>query len=93
MNTINQRQEGDKVPNLDVFFLWDLTTPDVYVDLPFLLSEFLSVWAGKDMRGSLLYGGMLITHLARSFCILENCEAMFLTIEPQKSFSTLLYKR
>lgn len=83
-NTINQRQEGDKVPSIDVFFLWPLTTPNVYVDLPFLLAEFLTVRVGKDMRGSALYGGMLITRLARSFGILAKREAMFLTIEPQK---------
>lgn len=63
------------------------------MDISFLLAEFLSFWACKDRRGSPLYGGMLITQIARSFGILDKREAMFFTIEPQKDFSPLLYKR
>lgn len=37
-NPINQHQEGDKYPTMDVFFLWALISPDAYVDLPFLLA-------------------------------------------------------
>ncbi|CAH1424455.1 unnamed protein product [Lactuca virosa] len=51
-NTINQRQEGDKCPTIDVFFVRALTSPDVYVDLPFLLVDFLAVRARKDRRWS-----------------------------------------
>ncbi|CAI9280864.1 unnamed protein product [Lactuca saligna] len=55
-NTINYIQEGDKCLTIDVFLLWAFTTPDVYVDLPFLLADFLVTRAGKDRRGSPLYG-------------------------------------
>ena len=61
--------------------------------LPFHLVEFLTVRAAKDRRGSPLYGGMWITQLARSFGIFEKREASMLTVEPQKPFCTLLYKR
>lgn len=60
-NAINRREEGDKCPTIDVFFLWALITPDVYVDLPFLLADFLVSRARKDRQGSPLYGGMSIT--------------------------------
>ncbi|CAI9282080.1 unnamed protein product [Lactuca saligna] len=36
---------------------------------------------------------MLITRLARSFEVLEKREDVMLTVEPQKPFSVLLYKR
>ncbi|CAH1434432.1 unnamed protein product [Lactuca virosa] len=71
-NTINERQEGDRCPTIDVFFLWVLTSNDVYADLPFHLAEFLVVRAAKDRRGSPLYCGMLITRLARGFSIPED---------------------
>lgn len=61
------------------------------MDIPFLLEEFLTIRAGKDRRGSPLYGGMLITQLARSFGILEKLEASFLIIKLGNS-SPLLYK-
>ncbi|CAH1417055.1 unnamed protein product [Lactuca virosa] len=92
-NTINQRQEGDKCPTIYVFFLWALITPDVYVDLRSLLADFLVARAGKDRLGSPIYGGMLITRLACYFGILDKREAVFLTVESHKPFSTLFYKR
>lgn len=49
--------------------------------------------AGKDSRGSPLYGGMLITQLACSFGVLDKREAVLLNLELHKPFSTLLYKR
>lgn len=75
------------------FLLWVLTSTEVYSDLPFNLADFLTVRAAKDRHGSLLYGGMWITRLVRSFGIFEKQEASMLTVEPQKTFSTLLYKR
>ncbi|CAI9299788.1 unnamed protein product [Lactuca saligna] len=57
------------------------------------LADFLIVRAAKDRRGSPLYGGMWITRLVRSFGIFLKREASLLTVEPQKTFSTLLYKR
>ncbi|CAH1440187.1 unnamed protein product [Lactuca virosa] len=82
-----------KVPTLDVFFLWTLITPDIHVDIPFLLAVFLSIQAGKDRRVYPLYGKILITWIARSFGILDKRKAMFLTIELQTTCSPLLYKR
>ncbi|CAI9303859.1 unnamed protein product [Lactuca saligna] len=92
-NTINQKQEGDKCPMIDMFFLWALITPDVYISLPFLLVDFLVARSGKDKRGSPLYGGMLITRLACSFGVLGKRDVVILTVEYQNHFSTLLYKR
>ncbi|CAI9298123.1 unnamed protein product [Lactuca saligna] len=86
-------REGDKCPTVDVFFLWVLTSTEVYADLPFHLADFLTVRAAKDRRGSPLNGGMWITQLAQSFGIFEKWEASLLTVKPQKTFSTLLYKR
>ncbi|CAI9283780.1 unnamed protein product [Lactuca saligna] len=91
-DTINQQQEGDKCPTIDIFFLWDLTSDNTHVDLPFLLVDFLAVRAGKDRRGSPLYGGMLITLIACSYGVLEKREAMMLIVEPKNPYSTLLYK-
>ncbi|CAH1427605.1 unnamed protein product [Lactuca virosa] len=92
-NTINQQQEGDNCPTIDVFFLWVVTSDNTHVDLPFLLADFLAVRAGKDRRGSPSYGDMLITRLSHSYGILDKHEAMMLTVKPQNPFSTLLYKR
>lgn len=78
---------------MDIFFLWALISPNACVDLPFLLAEFLAEWVDKDRQGSPLYGGMLITRLVDSFGILDKREAMFFTVETQKPFSNLLYKR
>ncbi|CAI9268352.1 unnamed protein product [Lactuca saligna] len=91
-NNINQRQKGDKAPVLHVFILWALITTDIYVDIPLLLAEFLSIRAGKDRHGSPLYDGMFITRIAQSFGIIYQREAMFLTIKPQKAFSPLFLK-
>ncbi|CAI9271392.1 unnamed protein product [Lactuca saligna] len=61
--------------------------------IPFLLVKFLSILARKDRLGSPLYGGMLITRIARPIGILDKHEAMYLRVEPQKAFSPFLYKR
>lgn len=69
---------GDKCPTMDVFFLWALISSDAYVNLPFLLADFLVERAGKDRQGSPSYGCMLIMRLMHSFGVLDKREAMFL---------------
>lgn len=32
--TINMRKDDDKVPNLDVFYLWSIITPNTFCSLP-----------------------------------------------------------
>ncbi|CAI9301117.1 unnamed protein product [Lactuca saligna] len=54
--TINQQQERDTCPTIDVFFLWALTSDNTHVDLPFLLVDFLAIQAEKDRRESPVYG-------------------------------------
>lgn len=56
---------------LDAFLLRALITPDIHVDIPFLLAEFLSIMACKDCQGSPLYGEMLTTRIAWSFGIID----------------------
>lgn len=78
--SINQRKEGDKVSSLDVFFLWSIITPDVFCNLPHCMTDFLASRAGKDNKGALLIGGMLIMKLSRSYGVFELWEARFLTL-------------
>ncbi|CAI9283615.1 unnamed protein product [Lactuca saligna] len=54
-NTTNQRQEGDKCPTMNMFFLWALISSDAYVDLPFLLADFIMERVGKDRQRSPSY--------------------------------------
>ncbi|CAH1432905.1 unnamed protein product [Lactuca virosa] len=80
-NEYNQPKVGrGQGPDIGRIFLWALVTPDVYLDIPFLLADFLSIRVGKDRCESPLYGGMLITCIARSFGVFDKHDAMFFTI-------------
>lgn len=47
----------------------------------------------KGSSRSPLYGGMLITRLARLFGVLQKREAIMITMDNGKPFSSLIYKR
>ena len=90
--TINQRKEGVKVPSLDVFYLWSITTLGVFFNLPHYVVELLTSRAGKDSKGSPLGGGILITKFSRSYDVFEPREASFLIIENTRPFNRVLIR-
>ena len=92
-STINMRKDGDKVPTLDIFYMWSIITPDVFCDLPYCIAKFLAEGAVKEKINSKINGGMFITRLARSFGILELPQAQMLTVIHPPPFNTALYRR
>lgn len=92
-STINMRKDADKVPNLDIFFLWCILTPGVFCNIPFFMKKYLAERVDKDIKGALICGGMLVTKLARSYGLFERRVTKFLTLMPTRHFNILLYKR
>ncbi|KAI3779277.1 hypothetical protein L2E82_08927 [Cichorium intybus] len=61
---------GDKVPIMNIFYIWGHFSPMVFLHLHFLMVVYLA----RDTKGkkatSLLYGRHFITHLALSYRVL-----------------------
>lgn len=91
--TIKKKKAGDNVLNLDIFFLWCIVTLGVFCNIPHYVAGFLAERVGKDRHRAPIYGGMLITKLARLYSIFERRDAIFLTLELTRSFNRLLFKR
>lgn len=67
--TINMRKDGDKVPNLDLFFLWIIIIPNTFCNIPYCLEKYLADGGVMDRKASRICGGMFVTTLARSYGI------------------------
>lgn len=87
------RKDDDKVPNLDLFYLWSILTSGVFCNIPHCLEKFLVEKGAKDRKGSSICGGMFVTKLARSYGLFERGTRKFLTMMHTRPFSPLLYKR
>lgn len=87
------RKDSDKVPNLDVFFLWSILTPRGFCNIPHCLATYLASRAAKDKTGVPICGGMFFTKLAKSYGLFERGAADILTLMLTRAFNVLLYKR
>ncbi|GKC42062.1 hypothetical protein Tco_1059784 [Tanacetum coccineum] len=77
--TIAGRKETThRVIEIDIYYLYCIYTPEVACNIPYWLSKYLK--AVKDKN--LIYGGMLVTKIARSFRLLTNEFRNALSIEP-----------
>ncbi|CAH1437955.1 unnamed protein product [Lactuca virosa] len=90
--SINQKKEGNRIPQLDVLFMWCILTPNVFCHLPYCVAYFLTKRAGKSRVGAPIYGGMMITKLARYFGLLDDPDDMFLTRMDGRSLLPSLFK-
>lgn len=41
-SSINMRKDDDKVPTLDIFYMWSIITPDVFCNLPYCMAKYLA---------------------------------------------------
>ena len=87
------RKDDDKVPTLDIFYLWSIITLDVFCNLPYCLAKYLAEGAVKERITSKINGRMFVTKLARTYVILEQGAKNFLTMVPTPPFSITLYRR
>lgn len=74
------RKDSEKVPNLDIYFLWGILTFGVFCNIPHCLATFMAERAAKDRKGAPICGGMLVTKLARSYGLFEIGARSFLTM-------------
>ncbi|CAI9260282.1 unnamed protein product [Lactuca saligna] len=89
--SINEKKERDRIPLVDVFFLC-IITPIVFCHLPYCVADFLVERLGKSRDGAPIYGGMLVTKLARSFGVFDEPKAGFLTRKEGRPFQPRLFK-
>lgn len=64
--TIDQEKIGDMFCKLDLFFLSCILTLGVVCNIPYHVAQLLSEKAAEGQAGAPIYGGHLVTHLARS---------------------------
>ncbi|GJR97042.1 hypothetical protein Tco_0269216 [Tanacetum coccineum] len=78
--TIAARKETThRITEIDLYYLYSIYTPEVACNIPYWLSKYF-----KGMREkNLIYGGMLVTRIARSFGLLTNEWRSALSVEPQ----------
>lgn len=91
--SINMRKDDDKVPNLDLSFLWRIIIPNTFCNIPYCLAKYLAEGGVKDRNASRICGGMFVTKLVRSYGIFENGAGNFLFMIHTRPFSIILYKR
>ena len=92
-STINMHKDDDKVPTLDIFYMWSIITTDIFCNLPYCLAKYLAEGAVKERITSKINGGMFFTKLARTYGILDQGAARVLTMIPSPPFSTTLFRR
>ncbi|GJU15627.1 hypothetical protein Tco_1143593, partial [Tanacetum coccineum] len=77
--TIARRKETThRVTEIDLYYLYCIYTPDVACNIPYWLYKYLMAVRDKN----LIYGGMLVTKIARSFGLLTNEFRNALSIKP-----------
>ncbi|GJZ03453.1 hypothetical protein Tco_0536728 [Tanacetum coccineum] len=77
--TIAGRKETiHRVTEIDLYYLYCIYTPKVVCNIPYWLSKYLKAIRDKN----LIYGGMFVTRIARSFGLLTNEMRDALSIEP-----------
>ncbi|GKB56315.1 hypothetical protein Tco_0912501, partial [Tanacetum coccineum] len=78
--TIAARKETThRITKIDLYYLYCIYTPEVACNIPYWLAKYF-----KGMREkNLIYGGMLVTRIARSFGLLTNEWRSALSVEPQ----------
>ena len=59
-----------RVTTSDLFFLYSIYTPGIYLNIPYWVAIMLTHGAGTKSSDS-IYGGMFVTRLARSYGILR----------------------
>lgn len=59
-STINQRKDDDKVPTLDVFYLWSINTPNTFFCIPYCIAVYLTEGVVKDRKTSKINGWMFM---------------------------------
>lgn len=92
-STINMRKDKDKVPNLDILFLWSILTLGFFCNIPYCLAKYLAKKVTKDRKFLPNCGGMLVTKLARSYGLFDRGAENLLTLMSTRRFNILLYKR
>lgn len=55
-STINMRKDDDKVPTLDIFYLWSIITLDAFCNLPCCIAKYLVEGAVKEKVTSKING-------------------------------------
>ncbi|GKA37603.1 retrovirus-related pol polyprotein from transposon TNT 1-94 [Tanacetum coccineum] len=77
--TIAERKETThRVTKIDLYYLYCIYTLEVICNIPYWLSKYLKGVRDKN----LIYGGMFVTRIARSFGLLTNKIRDALSIEP-----------
>ncbi|GJZ05536.1 hypothetical protein Tco_0539329 [Tanacetum coccineum] len=77
--TIAGRKETTyRITEIDLYYLYCIYTPEVTYNIPYWLSKYLKGVRDKN----LIYGGMLVIRIARSFGLLTNELRDALSIEP-----------
>ncbi|GJR39800.1 hypothetical protein Tco_1215484 [Tanacetum coccineum] len=77
--TIEGRKETThRVTEIDLYYLYCIYTPEVACNIPYWLSKYLKAMRDKN----LIYGGMLVTKIARSFGLLTDKLRDAFSIEP-----------
>jgi len=76
------RKDDDKVPNLDVFYLWSIIMPNTFCNIPYCLARYLGDGAVKERKTSKINGGIFVTRLARSYGVMGRGLGNTLTMIP-----------
>nr|GEW87453.1 retrovirus-related Pol polyprotein from transposon 17.6 [Tanacetum cinerariifolium] len=67
---IRRSQAPKKVTVTDLFYLRGMDVGSV--NIPYLFSRYLRLFALRRKRGAMIYGGQLVTHLAKHFGLLTK---------------------
>ncbi|GJT30567.1 hypothetical protein Tco_0910842 [Tanacetum coccineum] len=78
MTIAGRKETTHRVTEIDLYYLYCIYTPEVACNIPYCLSKYLKGVREKN----LIYGGMLVTKIARSFGLLTDELRDALSIEP-----------
>ncbi|GJR31571.1 hypothetical protein Tco_1107803 [Tanacetum coccineum] len=74
-----RKKTTHRITKIDLYYLYCIYTPEVACKIPYWLAKYF-----KGMREkNLIYGGMLVTRIARSFKLLTSEWRSALSVDPQ----------
>ncbi|GJR01086.1 hypothetical protein Tco_0524070 [Tanacetum coccineum] len=75
---MGRKETTHRVTKIDLYYLYYIYTPEIACNILYWLSKYLKAVRDKN----LIYGGMLVTKITRSFRLLINKLRDALSIEP-----------
>ncbi|GJS11347.1 retrotransposon ORF1 [Tanacetum coccineum] len=80
MTIVGRKETTHRVTEIDLYYLYYIYTPEVACKFLYWLFKYLKAVRDKN----LIYGGMLVTKIARSFGLLTNELRDDLTVEEEE---------